>query len=326
MDGCSRSSGFIMSAKPAILDHAATLADVTRCRVLQLLDGHELTVSELYQVLQIPQSTVSRHLKVLSEDGWLRSRRDGTSRLYQMATGDNGNGLSGGAAALWQLISGQIAETPVSGQDQARLQGILTARRGRSQEFFASALEWDRLRDELFGSRFDLLALVGLLDPSWVIGDLGCGTGRLSEALAPFVQEVVAVDGSAAMLEAARERLQKCENVRLHGADLEALPIEDAALDAATLVLALHHVSEPQGVLVEARRALKPGGRLLVVDMLPHDREEYRREMGHTWLGFAADQIRRDLEASGFTGCRIRTLPADPAALGPALFVATAAA
>ena len=138
--------------------------------------------------------------------------------------------------------------------------------------------------------------------------------------------KLVAVDGSPAMLEAARERLKDCDNVRWHGADLEALPVEDGELDAATLVLALHHVSEPPAVLAEARRALKAGGRLLVVDMLPHDREDYRREMGHIWLGFSEEQIRRDLDTAGFDSCRFRTLPADPDARGPALFVAAASA
>ncbi len=313
-----------MSSKPAILDHAATLADATRCRLLQLLEEQELRVSELCQVLQLPQSTVSRHLKVLSDGGWLASRRDGTSHLYQMkVTNDSDDGA---AAELWQLISRQTSKTPVSRQDRARLAGVLAARRGRSQEFFASAHEWDRLRDELFGPRFDLHALLGLVDPGWAVGDLACGTGRLSEALAPFVREVVAVDGSPAMLEAARERLKPHENVRLRGGDLEALPVEDGSLDAATLILALHHTSDPRRVLAESRRALKVGGRLLVVDMLPHDREEYRREMGHIWLGFSEEQIRRDLEATGFAECRVRTLPTDPEVRGPALFVATAGA
>ncbi len=311
-----------MNSKPPILDHAATLADVTRCRVLQLLERQELTVSELCQVLQLPQSTVSRHLKVLADGAWVRSRREGTSHLYQMA-GTNGDG----AAELWQLVRRQTAEIAVSRQDGARLESVLAARRSRSQEFFSStAGQWDLLRDELFGQRFDLAALVGLCDPRWVVGDLGCGTGRLSAALAPFVREVIAVDGSAAMLEAARERLREPSNVRFRDGELEALPIADDELDAATLVLALHHASEPERVLAEARRVLKPEGRLLVVDMLPHDREDFRRQMGHIWLGFATEQIEQYLDAAGFAQGRVQPLAADPQAKGPTLFVATARA
>ena len=100
--------------------------------------------------------------------------------------------------------------------------------------------------------------------------------------------------------------------------------LENVAQDAATLVLALHHVSRPEQVLAEARRVLEPGGRLLVVDMMPHDHEEYRQQMGHTWLGFSTEQISRFLDASGFSGGRVQPLPPDPEAQRPALFAATA--
>jgi ArsR family transcriptional regulator len=310
-----------MTDKPPILDHTVTLSDLNRCRVLQVLDRHELTVSELCQVLSLPQSTVSRHLKVLAEGGWVRSRREGTSHLYQIANGT----LAEEAAELWRLVRSQTSETAASRRDRTRLSGVLAARRGRSQEFFsATAGEWDALRGELFGRRFDLMALAGLLEAEWVVGDLGCGTGQLAAALSPFVGEVVAVDGSAAMLEAARERLGAFDNVRLLAGELEDLPIGDRELDAATLVLALHHASEPERVLAEACRALKGGGRLLVVDLLPHDREELRRQMGHIWLGFSPQQIGPWLEKSGLEDGRVVALPVEAEARGPALFVATA--
>jgi ArsR family transcriptional regulator len=308
-------------SRPQILDHAATLAEMTRCRILLLVDRHELTVTEVCGALQLPQSTASRHLKVLAEDGWVRSRRDGTSRLYQTAE------LEPPASELWRLVRDQLADSPAAAEDRRRLESVLRERRSRSQEFFSStAGRWDLLRDELFGPRFDLQALVGLLDPSWTVGDLGCGTGRISEALAPVVREVIAVDGSPEMLEAARGRLTDFGNVKIRESELEKLPIEDHRLDAATLFLALHHLPEPEAALREARRVLKPGGRLLVVDMLPHDREEYRQQMGHVWLGFSEAQIGRMLASAGFTGARVRPLPADPEAKGPTLFAAHATA
>ena len=309
--------------RPEILDHASTLAELTRCRILQLLDGHELAVSELCSVLQAPQSTVSRHLKVLVDGGWLRSRREGTSHLYELAA----DGLGNPAAALWALLRQQIAGAAVVQQDQQRLEGVLRERRTRSEEFFSStAEEWDRVRDELFGGRFDLLALAALFDPTWTVGDLGCGTGRISQALAPWVEQVVAVDGSGAMLAAARRRLADFPNVAVRQGELERLPIEDASLDAATLFLALHHLGQPEQALNEARRVLRPGGRLLVVDMLPHDREEYRRQMGHVWLGFGDEAISRWLDRAGFVEVRFNPLPADPEAKGPTLFAAVAGA
>lgn len=311
-----------MTAKPAILDHASTLADVTRCRLLLVLDHHELTVSELRQVLQLPQSTVSRHLKVLADDGWLSSRRDGTSHLYRLLEDDD---LAPAAADLWRLVRREAAETPASRQDRSRLESVLASRRSRSQAFFSSAAgTWDETRDDLFGPRFDLLALLALLDPEWTVGDLACGTGRLSAALAPFVRQVVAVDASSAMLETARGRLESLDTVSVRAGELEDLPLRDGELDAAVIVLALHHVNDPEKVLHEARRVLAPGGRLLVVDMLPHDREEYRQEMGHLWLGFGEDQMLRFLDAADFKSAAFRRLPADPESTGPGLFAAIA--
>lgn len=309
--------------RPEILDHAATLAELTRSRILHLLDAHELTVSELCNVLQAPQSTVSRHLKVLVDGAWLSSRREGTSHLYALAS----DRLAPAAESLWLLLREQMTDAAVIQQDRQRLEGVLRERRTRSREFFSStAEEWDRLRDELFGRHFDLLSVLALLDPDTTVGDLGCGTGRLSEALAPWVRRVIAVDGSGAMLTAARRRLAGFDNVLVRQGELERLPLDDACLDAATLLLALHHLAEPERALLEARRVLRPGGRLLVVDMLPHDRDDYRRQMGHVWLGFGAEAMTRLLGRTGFEKIRFQPLPADPEAKGPTLFAAVAGA
>src|SRR6266850_2405016 len=161
---------------PAILDHLAALADTTRSRILLLLDRHELTVSELCGIVQLPQSTVSRHLKALADGGWIAARSEGTSRLYTMTRDE----LDPSARRLWLLVREQVGPTPAAGQDQRRLRAALAQRRSKSQEFFSSSTgQWDRVRDELFGDRFHLAALAALADPEWVIGDLGCGTGRV---------------------------------------------------------------------------------------------------------------------------------------------------
>jgi ubiquinone/menaquinone biosynthesis C-methylase UbiE len=125
------------------------------------------------------------------------------------------------------------------------------------------------------------------------------------------------------MLQAAKKRLQGTDNVELRRGDLESLPIDDARLDAATLMLVLHHVPEPERALAEVARVLKPGGRAMIVDMLPHERENYRQQMGHVWLGFGDEQTRRLLVESGFEDIRIVSLPSDARAKGPGLFVAT---
>lgn len=305
----------------AILDHMSAVADPTRCRMLLLLEKHELTVSELCAVLQMPQSSVSRHLKTLADDDWVSSRRDGTSRFYSMPFDD----LDSGASRLWPLIREQVAGTTAAGHDERRLRGVLVRRRAKSQEFFATAAAgWDRLRSDLFGDTFYLWAVLGLIDPALVVGDLGCGTGQLTETVAPHVRRVIAVDGSADMLEAARTRLADRSNVEIRQGDLEALPIEADELDAAMLSLVLHYSPDPSRALAEVARVLRRGGRLLVVDMLPHEREEYQQQMGHVWLGFSGRQISRFLTAAGFEDVRVRSLPADPDAKGPPLFAAVA--
>jgi ubiquinone/menaquinone biosynthesis C-methylase UbiE/DNA-binding transcriptional ArsR family regulator len=305
----------------AIFEDLTTLADATRSRMLLLLERNELTVSELCTVLQLPQSTVSRHLKTLADAGWAASRREGTSRFYTLALDER----EATTRRLWSLLREQVSGTPGADQDARRLKGVLGRRQTKSQEFFESAAgQWDRLRQELFGHASQLQALPALLDDRWTIGDLGCGTGQVTAILAPFVARVIAVDRSAEMLQAARRRLRDFANVEVRRAELEALPVADHELDAATLLLVLHHLPDPGAALREAARVLRPGGRLLISDMLPHDREEYRHQMGHVWLGLSEEQLRRLLGSAGFRDVRFVPLAADPNAKGPALFVATA--
>jgi ArsR family transcriptional regulator len=304
----------------SILGHLGALSDATRSRLLLLLDRRDLTVSELCGIVQLPQSTVSRHLKALSDTGWVSARTVGASNVYTMVR----NGIEAPRRRLWLLVREQVGSTSAARQDERRLSSALAARRRGSQEFFSSSAgQWDRLRDDLFGDFFHLAALAALAQPDWTVGDLGCGTGPLGAALAPFVSQVIAVDGSAAMLRAARRRLQAFDNVELRRGELEALPIDGAQLDAAALMLVLHHVPEPAKAIGEAARVLKPGGRILLVDMFPHDREQYRHQMGHMWLGFSEAHVRHLLSDGGFDDVRIIALPPDARAKGPALFVAS---
>ena len=166
-----------MTAAP-ILDHMAALADPIRCRMLLPLERHELTVNEICSVLQLPQSTVSRHLKTLADDGWVIV----AARWHEPVLRHGGRGLDPGAQRLWPLIREQIAGTNGAEQDERRLKSVLAKRRSKSEEFFASASgQWDHLRAELFGDRFHLHALLALIDPTLTVGDLGCGTGQVSE-------------------------------------------------------------------------------------------------------------------------------------------------
>jgi ArsR family transcriptional regulator len=286
--------------------------------MLLLLERHELTVSELCAVLQLPQSTVSRQLKTLADASWVTSRRDGTSRYYTLLL------ESPDSQTLWQLTRAQLEGKSAAAQDQRRLERVLAARRATSEQFFASAAgKWDKLRDELFGNDFAFRAIAGLIDDEWTVADLGCGTGAMTAILAPHVQHVIGIDASEEMLDAAKSRLAAAKNIEFRKGSLEALPIAAGSVDAATLMLVLHHLPSPADALAEAARILKPGGRVLIVDMAPHEKDDYRQQMGHVWLGFSEDQMKKMLGAAGFTHVKLHALPPAHSAKGPALFMAT---
>lgn len=296
------------------------LADETRLRLLRLLERHELGVVELCDILQLPQSTVSRHLKVLADQGWARSRREGTTRLYRMILDE----LEAPARRLWLLAREQTEGWATLRQDELRLTRRLREREGDSQAFFAgAAAEWDRLRRELYGDAFSAAAVLALLPRDLVVADLGCGTGQVSAALAPNVRQVIAVDNSAAMLKAARRNTGSFANVELRKGDLTAIPIDDGACDAALLLLVLSYVPDPRVVLRQTARVLKPGGRVVIVDLLPHDRDDFRRRLGQQRLGFAPADLDHLLRDAGFDSAATRALAPEPNVKGPALFLST---
>jgi ArsR family transcriptional regulator len=305
----------------ALLGWMESLGDATRLRLLRLLERHELGVAELCHVLQLPQSTVSRHLKVLADQAWVASRGQRTTNLYRIDATDPA------ARKLWQLARDQTEGWATVSQDQLRLTRLLADRHPAAQAFFAGAAgQWDRLRDELYGRSFTQEALLALLPSSWTVADLGCGTGQTAAALAPHVRRVIAVDQSAAMLKAAKKRTAALGNVEVRQGSLEALPLDAASCDGALLLLALTYVADPAAAVREAARILRPGGRLVVVDLLRHDRDDFRRDMGQVRLGFDLDELQKILGEAGLGDARVRTLAPEPQAKGPALVLATASA
>lgn len=314
------------STPQLITDRLLALGEMVRLRILRILEREELSVGEVAKVVQLPQSTVSRHLKVLSDGGWLLRRSEGTATLYRLVLDE----LPEASRALWITVREQLGggtgqgNTPELVDDLRRLAGVVSERREDSQAFFGRmAGQWDELRSELFGSRFTALGLLRLLPRDWVVADLGCGTGNVAELLSPVVAKVIAVDRSPAMLAAAKKRLSGVRNVELVEGSLTALPLADKSVDAAMSVLVLHHVSEVQDSLREMRRILKPGGIGLVIDMVEHDRESYRHTMGHKWQGFGEKPFAAMMTGAGFAGVKVDELAADPDGRGPGLFICT---
>lgn len=304
----------------ALLAWMDGLADETRLRLIRLLERHELSVAELCEIVQIPQSTVSRHLKVLSDQAWVRSRGQGTTNLYRTVLDE----LDPTPRKLWLLAREQTDGWATTVQDDLRLQQTLRKRQSDPQAFFAGAAgQWDKLRGELYGRNFSAAALLSLLPKGLTVADLGCGTGPLIAELSPHVAKIIGVDNSADMLKSAKKRLADAANVELCRGDLTSLPIDDGSCDAAMLVLALTYVQEPGRAIAEAARILKPGGRIVVVDLLPHDRDDFRRQMGQLSLGLSAEFVAGSMNDVNLVDAAVRPLPPEPAAKGPALFLAT---
>lgn len=310
-----------------LTDRLAALGEMVRLRILRVLEREELSVGEVARVIQLPQSTVSRHLKVLADGDWVSKRAEGTATLYRLVLDE----LPETSRQLWiavrEQLGGPRGEGPTSdlAEDLRRLHSVLAERREDSQAFFGRvAGQWDDVRNDLFGHRFTLLGLLCLLPRDWVVADLGCGTGNVAELLSPLVQRVIAVDQSQPMLSAAKKRLEDVRNVEFLCGELTALPMADASVDAAVCTLVLHHLAEPGTALREMRRVLKPGGIALVVDMTSHDRDTYRHTMGHRWLGFSEQQTLQMTRDAGLENARVVLLPSDTHGKGPGLFACTA--
>ncbi len=310
-----------MSSSPPMITWMQSLSEPTRARILRLLDRVELTVAEVCSTLQLPQSTVSRHLKVLGDEGWISLRREGPSNLYRMRTSE----LALSQRELWQVVRSQSVLEATAEQDDARLEQVLEIKRSKSAAFFSSSAEkWDRLKSDLFGSRLDAWALGAIADRRTIVGDFGCGTGAISQLLAPWVDKVIAVDSSSTMIQTAKERLRGLRNVEVRKGELSELPVENETLSLGIASLVLPYVPEPAIALREMSRTLRPNGKLLIIDMVAHDRTEYRETMGHLWLGFSQETIVEWLSACGWEEVQYQPIPPDPEAKGPGVFVATA--
>lgn len=313
-----------------VFDRLSILAEPLRARMLRLLAQEELAVGELARVVQTSQPTASRHLKQLGAQGWVARRKVGTATWYHL----DRQGLDGGQKALWTLVNSELSEEArdprsVVAADDGRLITVLAQREGDAEEMFRRlGSRWDEVRREQFGDGHVVPTLLALLPPGQDIVDLGCGTGAMLERLAPAAGTLTGVDRERAMLDVARTRLDQslspdvAARVVLREGLLSALPLADTSADLALSTLVLHHIREPELVFAEVARILRPGGRWVLLDMVAHDRLEFRRTMGHQHAGFAPDDVQRWATDAGLRLERWQTLPLDPSAQGPGLFLA----
>ncbi len=283
----------------------SALADSSRLRIVALLGAMELSVGELAQVLGQSQPRVSRHVKILCDAGLAERRKEGS--WVFVALGDRER-LAPVLAALDSL-----GVTDEAAADLARLAAVRADRAAAAAGWFeANAAEWDAIRslhvaeEQVEAAMREVLADA----PLGRLIDIGTGTGRMIELFAPGATHALGIDKSSEMLRLARAKLGErgLANAELRQADLYALPLGDGAADVAILHHVLHFAQQPGAAIAEAARVLATGGRLLIADFAPHDREELRARDAHTRLGFADAQIEGWFAAAGLLPARTETL------------------
>jgi ubiquinone/menaquinone biosynthesis C-methylase UbiE/DNA-binding transcriptional ArsR family regulator len=307
-----------VSSPSSLLDSLSAINDCARLRMLRLLASHELSVGECSDVLQLPQSTASRHLKLLLETGFVSRRTLGTTGLYRIS-----DAMPEEAGDLWTIASRGLNNLPEANEDDSRLLSALAERHTDSRNFFKTASSgWESLRNEMYGQRFTPTALLSLLDPTLKVLDIGCGIGNAATIIAPFVKHVVGVDREAAMLTQARQRPDLPENITFIEGDATSLPVDDMAFDVAMFCLVLHHIDDTVSVLKEASRVLNKDGRILIIDMQNHVHDEYRHTLGHVQLGFSEEELQTFAQMASLKVLRYHRLRPDTNVSGPSLFAA----
>ena len=280
------------------------LSDPTRVRILAAVESEELAVNEIADVLAMSQSRISNHLRLLRDAEALSDRREGTWTFYR-----NVLPQSDRAAPLWSAVRKGLEKDSQLRADETRRRSVLERRRRRSREHFSTGGDGsDAARDASLESgclREEILA--ALVPADLEVVDAGCGDGFLTELLAERFAEVLAVDHSPRRLAEARKRVAN-GRVRFETGEIEDLPLDDRSRDAVLLSMVLHHVPEIGAVLKEAWRVLRPGGTVVVADLVPHQDESMRQSMGDLRLGLEADALLRALADAGFRDARI--LPA----------------
>jgi ubiquinone/menaquinone biosynthesis C-methylase UbiE/DNA-binding transcriptional ArsR family regulator len=275
------------------------LADPLRLRVLAAVAEEELTVGEVQEVVTSMQSSVSRNLALLREAGFVQDRKEGTSVFFSVRSD-----MTGPALELFKTLQSRFDEIPEIKKDRTRLAECRRRRRRlqRSQSYFESvAGDWERIRKSYFDDRVTSLAIEKLLPRNLTLADIGCGTGSLTFELSRFARKVIGVDLSGEMLRRARAiaKERALENIEFRQGDLLKLPLEPHSVDAAFCVMVLHFVADPARAIAGLCRIVRPGGTVILVDLVEHTQQWMREQMAHQWLGFGRDAIEGWFRAAG---------------------------
>src|SRR5271157_1271884 len=296
---------------PSIVKILRVAADPNRLRILLLLRGEELSVAELQEILAMGQSTISTHLSQLKQAGLVEDRRTGKSNLYRLS---RPAGASGAGGILVDLLTQARSEIPEASADQSAMRRVLKKRQDKMRSFFDSVA--GRLgRDYVPGQSWKGVAEALLrLMPPLVIADLGAGEGGFALLLAQSAKKVIAVDTSAKMIEVGREQARRhgVLNIEFRLGDMEQVPIRGARVDLVFFSQSLHHALHPGRAVSEANRILRPGGRIVILDLVKHRFEEARELYADEWLGFSEPELEAMLEKAGFTEVQTSVVHKEP--------------
>ena len=278
----------------SILKSLKLLSDPTRIRILLLLEAESLNVAELQEILGMGQSRISTQLSQLRQEGLVTSTRSGKNNVYALDASD----------ALMEVARQAEAEIPEVHADGRTLAHILRKRKDRTRTYFdelagkfgksyVPGRSWKSLAEALMKvSRFG------------VVVDLGAGEGTLSQMLAPRSEQVIAIDNSPRMVEFGKGLAKKhgFNDLEFRLGDIEQPPVDDTSVDMAIFSQALHHAEHPQKAIGAAHAMLKPGGNIIVLDLLQHSYDQARELYADTWLGFSEVELYAMLEKAGFRG------------------------
>ncbi len=297
----------------SLLSGLRAAAESTRLRVLAVCAQGEVAVNELTRILDQSQPRVSRHLKVLCEEGLIERHREGTWAFYRIADPQNGKGAEL-ARRIVDMIPSDDAQYLA---DRVALDAVKHERATMAEAYFrANAESWDLIRtlhvDAAEVERGMMAALP--TETTHDLLDVGTGSGRILELLGGAVSRGTGLDLSREMLAIARAKLTTAglDNCQLRHGDMYDIPMEDNSFDAATVHLVLHYADRPDAAISEIARVLRPGGRIIIADFAPHDLEELRTEHAHRRLGFDDQEVQGWFEAAGLSPEPIRRLPGNP--------------